>query len=236
MKRFTKCVAAGALALVAVGPALAQQGQNLTGQPQVTGQQGTNFGGINQTPWFGDKSVREHFKFTNDQFNGLNKAYGDAWTRYNTDLSQVGANLTEAQRAQKMRELHASFHQSLNGSVERLITDPQQRQRYNQLHLQYQGYSAFNDHTIQQTLKLTDAQRLQLTQFGQEWNQQMTALQKSYQTDPVGATTRYNDMLQQNNQRFNSVLNQQQQQTWQKMTGAPYNFSPGVYFQRVGGQ
>jgi hypothetical protein len=213
MKRFTKCVAAGALALLAVGPTLAQQGQKLPGKPQVTGQQGMSFGGINQTPWFADKSVREHFKFTNDQFNALNKAYRDAWSRYNTNLGQLGANLTEAQRTQKMRELHASFHQNLNGSVDRLITDPQQRQRYNQLHLQYQGFSAFNDPTIQETLKLTDDQRLKLTQFGQEWNQQMTALQKAYQTDPIGATTRYNDILQQNNQRVNSVLNQQQQQT-----------------------
>jgi hypothetical protein len=43
-------------------------------------------------------------------------------------------------------------------------------------------------------------------------------------------------MLQQNSQRFNTILNQQQQKTWQQMTGAPYNFPPTVYFQRVGGQ
>jgi hypothetical protein len=101
------------------------------------------------------------------------------------------------------------------------------------LYLQYQGYTAFNDPTIQQTLKLTDGQRQQMTQYGQEWNRQMGTVHQAYQTDPIGATKRYNDMVQQNNQRFNSVLNQQQQQTWRQMTGAPYNFAPGVYFQRA---
>jgi hypothetical protein len=236
MKRFTRIVAAGSFALMAAGPAVAQQPQVQATKTQAVRQPGITYGGLGQTPWFGDKTVREQFKFSDDQYNALNKAHGDAWTTYNTGVGRLEGTLTDAQRAQKMQELRASYHRSVDGSVDRVITDPQQRRRYNQLYLQYQGYTAFNDPTIQQQLKLTDDQRQKLAQYGQEWNQQMATYHEAYETDPIGTTKRYNEAVQKNGQRFNSVLNQQQQQTWRQMTGAPYNFTPGVYFQRVGGR
>jgi hypothetical protein len=236
MNRFTRIAAAGSLAILAAGPALAQQAQVQGVKTQPTVQQGITYGGVVQTPWFSDKAARDQVKFSNDQYNALNKAYGEAWTNYNSNLGRIGGTLTEAQRAQKTHDLQAVFNQNVNGSVDRLITDPQQRERYRQLHIQYQGYSAFNDPTIQHKLNLTNEQREKLTQYGQDWNRQMGTLHQSYQTDPAGATQRYNEMVQQNNQRYNTVLNQQQQATWQQMTGAPYNFAPGLYFQRVGGK
>jgi hypothetical protein len=234
MNRFTSSVAAGALAMLAAGPALAQQVQVPGNKSQPMPQQGITYGGVAQTPWFSDTGVRDQFKFSNDQYNALNKAYGDAWTHYNSSLAQFGSTLSGPERDQKTRDLQAAFYQNVNGSADRLITDPQQRQRYNQLHMQYQNYTAFNDPSIQQKLNLTPEQRQKLTQYGQEWNQQMGTLHRSYSSDTIGTTKRYNDMVQQNNQRFNSVLNQQQQQTWHQMTGAPYNFTPGVYFQSNG--
>jgi len=220
--------------MLASGPALAQQVQVPGNKSQPAPQQVITYGGVVQTPWFSDKGVRDHFKFTNEQYNALNKGYSDAWTSYNSNLGQLGSSLTEEQRAQKTRDLQATFYQNVNGSADRLMTDPQQRQRYNQLHVQYQNYTAFNDPTIQQKLNLTPEQREKFTQYGQEWNQQMGTLHKSYPSDTIATTKRYNEMVQQNNQRYNSVLNQQQQQTWHQMTGAPYNFTPGVYFQSNG--
>jgi hypothetical protein len=237
MKRSTNIVTAVALGMLAAGGAAVAQQVPVQGiKAQPTAPPGITYGGPAQTPWFGDQDVREQFKLSNDQYKVLSKAYGEAWAHYNSGLGQLGNGLTEAQRAQKMRDLQAAFYQSVNGSVDRLISDPQQRQRYNQLHLQYQGYAAFNDPTIQQKLNLSNEQRQKLAQYGQEWNQQMSALHQAYQTDPIGTTNRYHEMVKQNNQRFNSVLNQQQQQAWQQMTGASFNFPPGVYFQRAGGQ
>ncbi|HWY85806.1 MAG TPA: hypothetical protein VNX28_03725 [Gemmataceae bacterium] len=68
MNRFTRSVAAGALAMLAAGPALAQQVQVPGNKALPTGHQVTTYGGVVQTPWFSDKGVRDHFKLSNEQY------------------------------------------------------------------------------------------------------------------------------------------------------------------------
>jgi hypothetical protein len=206
-----------------------------TAGPTSAHRETTMYGTPGATPWFGDQVVRQQLNLTNDQFNALQRAYNQAWSRYQTELGQVGRySPTDAQRIKKMSDLQASFYQNLNGAVDRSITNPQQRQRYNQLYLQYQGYNAFSDPGVQQNLNLTSEQREKLNQYGQDWNRQMAALQQAYQTNPAAATLRYNQLMQQQAQRYSSVLTPQQQQMWQEMTGQPYTFPAGTYFERVG--
>jgi hypothetical protein len=221
---------AGLLAL----PALAGQ---KTAPAQNTNQQNTNqsasaSGGINRTPWFSNQDIRSKLNLNEQQFNALNKAYGEAYSKYSTGSGQFGNNLSAEERARKTQELQGTFNQSMNRAVEETITDPQQRQRYNQLYLQYQGYGAFDDPALQQKLNLTDAQRQQLRQFQDEWNAQM----QTYSRDRARDTdrTRWNEMRKQYGDRLNSVLNEQQRQTWRQMTGEPFNFSPDVYIQNGG--
>jgi hypothetical protein len=235
MNRFPKFIATGALVMLSAGPAVAQQAKELPGkggqvQGQPTAPQRANYGGINQSPWFGHDAVRDQLKISADQYTGLNKAYGDAWTTYNGDVGRLGAGLTEQQRAQKLQEYQTTFNQSVRKSVDGVISDPQQRERYNQLYFQYQGYGAFNDPTLQQKLNLTNEQREKFAKYGEEWNQQMGVYHQNYQTDPDGTTTRYNDLRKQTGDRYNSILNAQQQQIWRQITGTPYNFHPSVYF------
>ena len=52
------------------------------GQPQPNPQPGTvqpNPPDVNQIPWFANQQIRQHLKFNDDQFNGLNKPYQDAF-------------------------------------------------------------------------------------------------------------------------------------------------------------
>jgi hypothetical protein len=51
-----------------------------------------------------------------------------------------------------------------------------------------------------------------------------------YQTNPGQATKQFENLQGQSADRINSVLTPQQQTTWQMMTGAPYTFSPDIYF------
>jgi len=170
---------------------------------------------------------------TDNQYNTLNSAYNSAWRTYQSGLNQL-TNVPEAQRAQQMQQLQNQFNESVSNSANQVFTDPQQRARYNQLYMQYQGYGAFNDPTLQQKLNLTDAQRRQLTQYGNEWNQQMSTLSNEFQRDPTGTSERYNQLLRSRGDRINSILNPQQQQTWQQMTGSTYNFPANTYFQSGG--
>jgi hypothetical protein len=235
MHRFPKFIATGTLIMLSAGPGLAQQSkgqrdQTKQVQVQTIAPRSVSYGGINRNPWYGDKSVQDHLKISGAQYNGLNKGYGEAWATYNESVGQLPNTLTEQERAQKMQEFQGVFYQDLNKSVDVVITDPQQRQRYNQLYLQYQGYGAFDDPIILQKLNLTAEQRQKFAQYGKEWHKQMGVHHQSYLSDPQAATNGYNELNKQTNERFNSVLNEQQQQIWHQLTGASYNFPPGVYF------
>jgi hypothetical protein len=229
MDRFPKYIAAGVLAMLMAGPALAQQAK---GQVPTTAAPGMTYGGITPTPWFGDKAVQLQLRLSSNQIGGINKAYSDNLSTYNNNVKQLEKNLNEQQRAQKLQDFQTSFNQNVSRSVDTFLSDPKQRERYNQLYLQYQGHNAFNDPTLQQRLNLSNEQRQQIAQYGQEWNKQMGVYHQTYQADPQGTTDRFNALNQQTNDRFNSVLNEQQRLIWRQVNGEAYNFPPNVYFQR----
>jgi len=203
-------------------------------QNKTTTQPGTvkgNFqGSIQQTPWFSTPEIRQQFKFNDDQFNRLNKAYQESWTRYNTGVSGLDKTLSAEQRDARMRELEQGFYKDFSGVTGNIITDPAQQQRYNQLYLQYRGYGAFQDPMVTEKLKLTPEQRMKLGTFGQEWSKQMSDLAPMYQKDREGATSRFTKMQSEYNERINSVLTPEQRQTWQQMRGDAYTFPPSAYF------
>jgi len=216
------------------GPAQGQQGRQ--GQPnQASGGQQVYQGGMGQTPWFSNPEVRQQFKLNDTQYDQLNKSYGESYGRYQQGMKDFGKDLTPEQRGQKMGELQQGFTKDFSTSANKVFTDPQQRQRYNELNLQYQGYNSFSNPTVQEKLNLTPEQRQQLGQQGQEWHKKMAGLGQMYQTDPQGATKQFNAMRKTYGQNVNTVLNPQQQQTWQNMTGQPYNFQPSAYFQTSAG-
>jgi len=174
--------------------------------------------------------VRQQLKLDDQQYNRLNKAYGESWKKYQQQTSGLDKNLTDEQRTQRINDLQRDFTTNFSSTTNQIITDPAQRERYNQMYLQYQGYGAFNDPMVQQKLNFTDEQKQKLSQYGQEWNKQMNNYYGTYQTDREGTGKRFNESRKQASERINSILNPQQQQTWRQMTGETYNFQPGAYF------
>jgi hypothetical protein len=134
-----------------------------------------------------------------------------------------------------MQDLQRDFYKNHSAATSEIITDPQMRARYNQLHLQYRGYDAFYDPMVQEKLALTDAQRKTLTQYNQEWLKSMGDLSRDHQSDPERVSKRYNALRKQDIERTEKVLDKQQQQTWRQMIGDRYNFQPNVYFQTTAG-
>jgi hypothetical protein len=223
-------MAASVLSLTIASPIWAQvkTGAGAGGTQATVAQMGA--GSISQTPWFSNQAVRTHIGINDPTFNQLNNAYGQAYTTYNSGVSQLGINLTPQQRAQRMQDLQNAFNQKMSQAAQTSIIDPTQLARYNQLALQFQGYGAFNDPQVQQKLALTDQQRQQLNQFAEQYNQQLNALQQKAQANPQATNQQFNQFRQQSMQNINSVLTPQQQQTWLQMTGQPYNFQWSNYF------
>jgi len=213
----------------------AQQGQSGQAQQGQAGQgQRGNTGSISQTPWFSDQSIRKQLNLDSDRYNQLNKAYGQAYSTYQKGVNQLGNNLSDTDRIQRMQELESGFYKSFSSAAGEAFTDPAQKQRFNELYLQYRGYGAFSDPMVQEKLNLTPEQRQKLSQLNQEWSTQMNDLNRTYQTDREGATKKFGTTRKQYDERLNSILNQQQQQTWHQMTGESANFQPGIYFQGSG--
>jgi len=247
MYRIVKFASLGVCALFFTGSVFGQNQQQNQAQPNqaqrtqpgttaqtgTAGQRGGYNGAFGQTPWFSNQDIRQQLKFDDNQYGRLNKAYGESWQRYQNQMAEINKNkdLTDAQRAQRMNDLQRDFSTNFSSTTNQIITDPTQRERYNQMYWQYLGYGAFNDPTVQQKLNLTDEQKQKLGQYGRDWNTQMNDYSRTYQTDQAGTTKRFNESRKQANDRINSVLTQQQQQTWRQMVGDPYNFQPGVYFQ-----
>ena len=237
MNRFSKIAVAGAFAFFIPAATEAQQvGQSQapqTGQaPQIiqTSGQSTYNGGYGQTPWFSNPQIRQQFNLTDQQYNQLNKGYGESYNRYQQGLNGLGKDLTPAERSQRMANLQQGFYKDFSGNTNSVL-QAEQQQRYNQLYTQYQGYNSFTNPAVQTKLNLTAEQRVTLNQYQQDWHNQMNALGQGYQPDNVAATSKYNELRKQSADRMNAVLTPDQRAAWQQMTGQPYNFPASMYFQ-----
>jgi len=194
--------------------------------PQVNSMQG----GIAQSPWFSNPQVRQQLKLSDEQFNNLNKAYGQAYTTYQQGVNGMDKTLTDALRQQRMNELQQSFYRDLGTASTKYLTDPTQQQRYNQLYWQYQGYGAFTNPTIAEMLKLTPEQRERFGKLQQDWSTQMGKLSPLYQTDKQQALDQFSKLQGQSPDMINAILTPEQQATWRQLAGMPFVFPPDIYF------
>ena len=189
--------------------------------------------GISQRPFFTDIGARNQLNMTTDQFNTMNRAYQDAYGRYNTEVNKLNSNasLNEQQRALQMQQLQAQFNQSLAGNVNSTLTSPQAQARYNQLNRQYMGYNAFNDPAVRRQLNLTPDQTRQLRTLSNNWRQQLQQYRNSAGSDFNAANQAQWALLQQQYaSQLNGVLTPEQQQLWSQQIGQAYSFPPNMYF------
>lgn len=224
MKTILSMVAALAIGIVSVAHAQGPKTQPGTGQNYPM------FGGLTQTPWFGNPQIRQELNLTDPQFAALDKAYQNAWMNYQKGVQTLDPALTDAQRQQRILDLQQAFYKSFLTSSDKAITDPVQRRRYNQLFYQYRGYGAFADPFVIESLNLTPAQRGQLNKFQQDWFNQVNKLGPIFQSDQQRGARELSQLQGKIPGQVKSVLTPSQQTSWQQMMGTPYNFGPQVYF------
>jgi hypothetical protein len=184
---------------------------------------------VSQTPFFSDPGVQQQLRLNQNQFNTLNRAYLDAYGRYNRGVTGLSNNLTAQQRQAQLEAYTNQFYNDFGRSLDTTFTDPRMRTRYDQLNRQHMGFSAFNNPAFQRQLNLTPQQTAQIRQLAAVWRQQLQQLRGQDSTNvsinPQQWTTMYNQYWDQ----MNRVLTPEQKQSWAQMTGERYNFSPNVY-------
>ena len=228
MHRFALIVLVGGGALLTAGPALGQANNppnpaqppvvpGARTQPELIAQPG-----IPQTPFFNDPAIRQQLKLSKEQFDALNKAYSEHWSRVVTDTRNLAA-MKEQERVRRLQELTGTFQSDFGKSTQSVLQAEQQA-RFGQLLLQSQGFNAFNDPLLQRRLNLTVKQLADLRAFSQQFDQQLILLQKAAQDDRAGATRRFLELRRQMGEQIGSVLTDPQRQTWLQLTGDPFGF------------
>jgi hypothetical protein len=184
----------------------------------------------NRRPWFGNTNIRRQLKLDDTQYNRLNQGYVQYWTPYHETVTALPADINEAERQKRLAEAYGTFNRGFTKTTGEVFTDPQIRDRYNQLNLQYQGYAAFNDPTVQERLRLTDEQRQAFHRYYNDWNKQMDTYAREYPTNREVVTKEWPNTWKQTRERINTTLTPEQRRTWTEMIGEPYEFTPDVYF------
>jgi hypothetical protein len=181
-------------------------------------------------PWFGNENVRRQLKIDDNQYSTLNKTYVEHWTPYNQVVVDVPATAAEQQRQQQVASAYGKFNTGFNTASAKVFVDPDVRNRYNQLNLQYQGYAAFQDPTVQERLRLTDEQRQNFNRYYTDWNKQMNTYHTEYAKDREGVNKQFSASWKQQRDRINETLTPEQRKNWNEMTGESYDFPADVYF------
>lgn len=188
------------------------------------------YNGIYETPWFSDPSIRQQLRLNDAQYDQLNQSYVRSWNRYNLATSQLGRDLTEQERQDRLNFLNNSFYNGLATLPNDVITDSATRQRYRQLYRQYRGYGAFEDPEVQQELNLTDAQRRSIRNAERQWNRKMSDYNRDYVNNPDAVIKRYNEARPEFQERMKTILTPQQQQAWNDLHGERFDIPAQVYF------
>ena len=183
---------------------------------------------ISQTPFFTDPGVRQQLNLNDTQFSTLNRNYQNALAHFNEAVNRLSPGLTPEQRLQ-IERLQLQFNQSLAGTTNSTLTNPQTLNRFNQLNRQFTGFNAFNDPTIRQQLNLSPDQLRQLRMVQNNFRQQLQQFRRGAGNDLSSVDqTQWNQLMQQYVSTLNNVLTPEQQQMWQQLVGQPFTFSPNL--------
>jgi hypothetical protein len=134
------------------------------------------------------------------------------------DLRSLGPE--EAQK--RMAERRAQEEKLVKG----ILTADQQK-RFRQLQLQQRGFSALNDKTVQDELKLTDEQRTKVQTIQSDQRESMRAVFQSDGGGPpdfAAIRPKLEAMRKQSDDKLTAVLTAEQQKQWKAMLGTTFKF------------
>jgi hypothetical protein len=189
--------------------------------------------GINQTPFFMNPQLRQQLQLNDNQFNQLNRAHQRAFGEFQQGFGNLNS-LTPDQRREREMQLRGNFNSTFSQSVEQILTDARQRERFGQLSNQFQGFGAFEDPALRQRLNLTNDQLVQLRRFGNQWERELAAMRQNPQghttADAAARNRRLAELHRQRMQRINSILTPEQQEIWNNSIGEPFEFGFDSFF------
>jgi hypothetical protein len=182
-----------------------------------------------KVPWFNNPDVKAEIKLNTNQYNDLTGAYTNYWTRFTRGMGEIKPDAPEEVRRAKQLELYDEFQQDFTQSIDRIVTDPDSRQRYEQLYRQYQGYRALRDPRVQSELNLTAEQREKLHEYDQAWNRRIDRIREDFTRNRRYAMRELKHARHRIHDQIFATLTPEQQDVWKAMTGPRFDFPSQVY-------
>ncbi len=192
-----------------------------------------------ETPWFAAEGIGKELNFKYDEIQRLTEIYGSTRQRLrslNSDKSRENSRSVDKAKDQWVSEYGDRFDLEFARGSRAVFKDPQQRERFNQLYLQYQGFGAFDRPQVQRKLNFSEQQIRQVQDLNREWNSEIHALRQSYLQNPPDARNRFSDIHDRFRMKLDGILNSEQQEIYRNMTGKPYPFGVDAYLGDVAGR
>lgn len=183
-------------------------------------------------PWFADRNFRDELELDDDQVERLRDIYVDSWEQFESDNgvdSDPNRNTLEARTHNRSRANRRFNSDRFAEQTRDVFRNDAQRNRFNQLNMQYQGYGAFQNPRLQRELNLNDTQRRQLRDLHNTWNTELESLRGTYANDPTGTEARFNQLRDRTRTNFEGILNDQQRTAYNEMIGNRAEFGARSY-------
>jgi hypothetical protein len=182
---------------------------------------------VDNNPWFTNYNLRNELHLNDDQIKRLSDIYNQA--RSELQGRNSSDRLSDEARSERMRELRNQFDEQFSQRASDVFRDENQRSRFNQLGLQYRGYSAFDNPRLQREMNLNETQLRQLRDLNNSWNSELETLRGTYAGDRTGTEQRFNQLRDRTRTNFEGILDDQQRTAYDEMVGNRFDFGPDAY-------
>ncbi|TWU22252.1 hypothetical protein Pla52o_33080 [Novipirellula galeiformis] len=233
IRHIAACLVAVSLTALLVGDSLAQEGGRRGGNRGGFG--GGGFGG----PGGGDptlgllmnEKVREEIALMPEQVEALKKIREDGGQRAGRPDFDF-RNASEEARAEFFQKMQAERKERSGKMREQLeeVLLPEQLSRLNELAIQVQGIAALSSEEVQETLKITDAQKKEFETTREtiqtEMREKMRELMAAGDRDKMREA--FGEVREEIEGKVLAVLTADQKAAFEKMKGAKFEFPEGL--------
>jgi hypothetical protein len=184
---------------------------------------GRGFGTPSMEKLATNEGVQKELKLSDDQASKLKKAAEDLQSKYGDQLKE--AKKDKEKRAEITKKMEAEFTKTLDDTLK-----PEQRKRFNQIHVQTQGLSAFQDETVVKALKLTDKQKDELKGMADDFAKDTQGMFKDAGKDKdklAEVQKKIATMRKETLEKAASKLTDDQKKAWKDLVGEPFELQLG---------
>ena len=214
MRMFGKLVVAfGAVAFM-TAPVLAQGGRGGPGGP------GGMMGGGGGTALLTNKGVQAELKLTEEQGEKVNAFARELMEKQRGEREGL-RDLSAEERRDKMAEMNKATAATTKAKLAEILK-PEQAKRFEQIQIQQAGPQAFAMANVQESLKLTDAQKSTVREINEGLGAQMREAFQEAGDDRQAAMAKMAELRKGAVTKVAATLTDEQKAAWKGLIGDAY--------------